>query len=131
MADLPYDFLFGFLDPARVEVKKMFGHHCLYFDGRMVLFLIAKEGNPDNGVCLATSSEHIPALKKELPALTHLEAYGATATDWRLLPARAPTFEAEVERACRLIAKGDPRIGREPKSKAKRKPAKRKAGKRR
>jgi hypothetical protein len=26
---IPYDLLFEFLEPERVEIKKMFGHHCL------------------------------------------------------------------------------------------------------
>jgi hypothetical protein len=81
----------------------------------MVMFLVAKDGDPDNGVCLATSAEHIPSLKKDFPSLRHLEAYGAAATDWRLLPVDSEDFEESVVRACELILKNDPRIGRAPK----------------
>ncbi|MGZ3649950.1 MAG: hypothetical protein ACXVB9_13960 [Bdellovibrionota bacterium] len=116
---LDYDFLLDYFPASRIEVKKMFGHQCLYFDGLMVMFLICKEGNPDNGICLATTKEHIASLGKELRSLRHLESSGPESTDWRLLPAGSPHFESDAERACRLILKRDPRIGREPKSRAK------------
>lgn len=116
---LPYDFIFDCLPEDRVDIKKMFGHHCLYFDGLMVMFLIAKEGNPDNGICLATSKPHITSLTKKIGSLRHLESYGADAKDWRLIPADSDEFESDAETACRLILARDPRIGREPKSKRK------------
>lgn len=114
--DLPYRFILDFLSPDRLEVKKMFGHRCLYFDGLMVLFLISKEGNPDNGICLATSAEHISSLKNELKSLRALHSYGEESTGWRLIPADSENFERDTEIACKLIRKKDPRIGREPSS---------------
>jgi hypothetical protein len=113
---LPYDFIFDYLPEDRVDIKKMFGHHCLYFDGIMVMFMIAKDGNPDNGICLATSKPHIASLAKEIRSLRHLESYGPDATDWRLIPTDSEEFESDAEKACRLILARDSRIGREPKS---------------
>lgn len=115
-SSLPYDFIFDFLPEDRVDIKKMFGHSCLYFDGLMVMFIIAKDGNPDNGICLATSKPHITSLSKEIKSLRHLESYGPDATDWRLIPADSNKFESDTEKACRMILARDSRIGREPKS---------------
>lgn len=117
---LPYDFILEYLPQERLETKKMFGHRCLYFDGLMVMFMICKEGHIDNGICIATSAEHIPTLKKDIKSLRHLEAYGEEATGWRLIPADSENFESDTEKACKLILKKDLRIGREPSS-AKRK----------
>lgn len=116
LSDLPYDFILEYLPAERLEIKKMFGHRCLYFDGLMVMFMIAKEGNADNGVCLATSAEHIPSLKMEIRSLRHLEAYGEEAAGWRLIPADSIEFERDTEKVCKLILKRDPRIGREARS---------------
>ncbi len=113
MSDLPYDLILEYLPSDRITVKKMFGHQCLYFDGIMVMFMIAKDGHPDNGICLATAAEHIPSLGRELPSLRHLDSYGPDATGWRLLPADSPSFESDAARACELILAKDPRIGRE------------------
>ena len=116
-SSLVYELILDYLSEDRIEIKKMFGHQCLYFDGLMVMFLIAKSGNPDNGICIATSKEHIPALTKEFKNLRHLHAYGPEATDWRLIPADSEYFESDTEKACRLIIKRDRRIGRAPKGK--------------
>jgi hypothetical protein len=91
-SSLPYDFFFDYLPEDRIEIKKMFGHNCVYFDGLMVMFMIAKDGNPDNGICLATSKDHIASLSKEIKSLRHLESYGPDSTDWRLIPADSNKF---------------------------------------
>ena len=88
----------------------------MYVGSKIVFYLIAKEGNPDNGICLATTAEVIPSLMAEFPSLRPLERYGPDATDWRLLPADAEDFEESVFKACKLVEEGDPRIGRMPKS---------------
>lgn len=111
----PYEFLFDHLT-VDFRVKPMFGHHAVYVGDRLVLFLIDKPNEPDNGVGLATTAENIPALAAEFPSLRHLLTYGPEATDWRLLPADADDFEESVVRACELVSAGDPRIGRVPKS---------------
>lgn len=113
----PYEFLFDSLVDIDVTVKPMFGHHAVYAGQLLVLFLIDKPDEPDNGVCLATTAHTIPLLTGEFPSLRPLHAYGPEATDWRLLPADAGDFEESVIRACELISKRDLRIGRVPKSK--------------
>jgi hypothetical protein len=117
---VPYEFLFDHLSGVDFSVKPMFGHHAVYVGERIVLFLIDKPDEADNGVCLATTAENIPSLVEEFPSLRHLLTYGPDATDWRVLPADAPDFEESVVRACELISARDPRIGRIPKSKRRR-----------
>lgn len=114
---IPFDFIYEFLPAEKIEIKKMFGHQCLYFEGLMVMFMISKSGNSDNGICLATSKQHLKSLNKEIKSLRHLESYGREATNWRLIPSDSNEFESDSEIACSLILKRDPRIGREPKRK--------------
>jgi hypothetical protein len=114
---IPYEFLFDHLATVDFSVKPMFGHHAVYVRDRIVLFLIDRPKEPDNGVCLATTAATIPSLCAEFPSLRHLQTYGPDATDWRVLPADAVDFEEAVVKACELISAGDPRIGRTPKSK--------------
>ncbi|MCU1312877.1 MAG: hypothetical protein JWM54_634, partial [Acidobacteriaceae bacterium] len=40
-------------------------------------------------------------------------------TGWQILPADAPDFESAALRACELVLRSDPRIGKIPKSKNK------------
>src|SRR5690242_18906868 len=121
---IPYEFIVDHLIDVDASIKPMFGHHAVYVGDKIVLFLIDRPDEPDNGVCLATTADSIPLLQPEFPNLRHLYSYGPTATDWRLLPADSDDFEASVVRACELICQRDPRIGREPKS------GRRKAGRR-
>lgn len=111
-----FDLIVETLDQSKIEVKPMFGHHCLYFDGKMVMYVIDQPGNSENGVCLATSAERIPALSTKIKSLRYLRPYGPNATNWRLIPADSEHFEHDLEIACKMIKAGSPLIGRESKS---------------
>jgi len=111
---VPYEFIFDHLEPAEPHTKPMFGHTAVYVGERIVLFLIERQGNPDSGICLATSAEHLESLRREFPSAGPLHAY-PDSTGWLLLPATAEDFEESALRACRLIVRRDPRIGRAPK----------------
>lgn len=114
---IPYEFILDHLVEVDVTVKPMFGSHVVHVGDKVMLYLIDKPGDPDNGVCLATTAEAIPLLEREFPSMRPQEAYGPDATDWRLLPADADDFEESVVKACELIVAGDERIGRVPKGK--------------
>jgi hypothetical protein len=116
---LPYGFVFEHLAATEPYTKPMFGHTAVYVGEKIVLFLIDQPGNPDNGICLATSAEHIPSLCRSIASLKHLEAYGPEATNWRLIPSSSPDFEEDALRACEMILSGDIRIGRVPKGRKK------------
>jgi hypothetical protein len=50
-----------------------------------------------------------------------IQVFGKKVTGWQVLPADAPDFEEAALHACELIVARDPRIGKVPASKGKRK----------
>lgn len=86
------------------------------------MFALRKKesGDPDNGMWLATTHEHHESLKKDLPSMRSIKIFGVKESGWQNIPEEADTFEEDVLKACDLILKGDPRIGKIPKSKKKR-----------
>ena len=115
---LPFEFVLELLARVKPYTKPMFGAHGVYVDEKIVLILFEREKSPrDVGVWLATTGEHHAELKKLLPPMRSLEIFGPGPTGWQVLPASSPSFESEVERACELILKGSPLIGKTPKRK--------------
>jgi hypothetical protein len=112
------------LDEVSPYTKPMFGAHSVYVDDKIVLILRDRPASkPDNGVWLATSKEHHASLQKDFPSMRSIEVFReAGPTGWQVLPADAEDFESAVLKACEFILKGDPRIGKIPKSKLKSKP---------
>ena len=98
----------------------MFGCYALYDAGKIVLILRKKqEHRGDNGVWVATHREHHHSLLKELPSMRSIKLLGKDPTNWQVIPESAKDFESSVIRACELVVKGDPRIGKVPKRKVK------------
>src|SRR5262249_45924667 len=96
----------------------MFGCHALYVGKKIYLVLRKRKSNPSiNGVWVATSREHHESLKKDLPSMKSITVLGKAPTNWQVIRDTSSTFEEEVIRACELVKKGDPRIGKVPKSK--------------
>ena len=107
------------------RTNPMFGCLALYAKEKIVLVLRDKPGGRDNGVWLATTSEHHKSLRAEFPNMRSIGVLGKDVTGWQVLPAEAEDFEEAALRACDLIAAGDPRIGKVPKPKSKKKTASR------
>jgi hypothetical protein len=82
----------------------------------------------DNGVWLATTSEHHESLRRDFPQMRSIQVLGSGVTGWQVLPADEEDFEAAALRACELVLARDPRIGKVPG--AKRSARKEKASKR-
>lgn len=98
----------------------MFGCLAIYLGRKIVLILRDKAGpNEDNGVWLATTEEHHESLRREFQNMRHIQMFGHKASSWQLLPSGAPDFEESALRACELIAARDPRIGKVPKPRKK------------
>lgn len=115
---LPFEFILDYLYPVVPVIKPMFGCYALYTGDRIILILREREDHPeDNGVWIATSSEHHTSLKKEFPSLRSIQLLGTKETQWQLIPADAGDFEQAAIRACELVKKGDKRIGKIPKRK--------------
>lgn len=123
----PYAFVLDELDPIHPVTRPMFGAVAIYRGEEIVLILREKEDFPfDNGVWLATTAERHEALRPEFPSMRSIALLTETnprrtknlpVTGWQNLPADAPDFEESVMRACALIRRGDPRIGKVPQRK--------------
>ena len=111
---LPFAFVLEALAPVDPTVKPMFGCYGVYVRGKMVLVLRDRPTYPqDNGVWLGTTHEFHDSLRKEFPSMRSVSFLGHATTGVQVIPVDAEDFEPAVERACELILKGDPRIGRE------------------
>jgi hypothetical protein len=86
----------------------------------MVLILRNRKDHPhDNGVWLATASEHHEELKKIFPNMRSVRLLGGKTSAWQNLPSSADDFEESVMEVCELVLRNDPRIGKIPNAKKK------------
>jgi len=91
----------------------MFGFTYVYLDDKLVLSLRQSEKQPRfNGVWLYTQSEQIESLRREFPLLPRRCFWKSGKNGWVILASTVEDFEEHAFRACELILKGDPRIGR-------------------
>jgi hypothetical protein len=114
---IPFPFVLDELDGLTIATKAMFGCTAIYVEEKIVLILRDKTDHAnDNGVWLATDAQHHPSLRKTFPNMRSLELFGsAKETNWQNLPKDSDDFEESVVKACTLVRKCDPRIGRIPK----------------
>lgn len=113
---IPFNFVLEYLSAAGVVIRPMFGCHAIYTGNKIVLILRNKKDFPkDNGVWLATILEHHESLKSDFPSMRSISLFGSGPSGWQNLPVDADDFEELAIKACRLILKGDPRIGKVPK----------------
>lgn len=118
---IPFDFILDELDGLDVSVRPMFGCHAIYVGPKITLIVRERESEKqDNGVWLATTVEHHQSLAKDFPSMRSIKLFETEVTGWQVLPSSSKDFERSVLKACALIRKGDPRIGKIPKGKKKR-----------
>jgi hypothetical protein len=127
---LAYSFVFEELQSRlsvdRIRVNPMFGSHALYVDDKIV-FILRRKDDPntarDNGVWVAMPPERVDSVARQFPAMRPIEMFqtaGRTGfSGWLNLPESEDGFEESAFELCRLIASGDPRIGKFPKPKSK------------
>jgi hypothetical protein len=119
---VPFEFVLDALSALQPATHPMFGCLAVYVGPKIVLVLRDKNvPNPDNGVWLATTKEHHESLRADFPHMRSIAALGSGVTGWQVLPASAPDFEEAALHACDLVIAGDPRIGKVPKSKKRKK----------
>jgi hypothetical protein len=112
---VPHEFVLEAIAALSPCTRPMFGCLAVYLQDKIVLILRDKPTNrADNGVWLATTEEHHQSLRREFPHMRSVGIFGRPVTDWQVLPADAPDFEASALRACELLLAGDPRIGKVP-----------------
>jgi hypothetical protein len=105
------------LERASPYTKPMFGSTAVYIGEQIVLILRSRDSYPsDNGIWVATTQEHHPSLRAEFPSLRSIAAFGPGETGWQVLPEEATDFEEAAHRLCALVLRGDPRIGKIPKT---------------
>jgi len=119
---IPFEFVLEELDRVHPRVKPMFGCYAIYVGEKLMLILRQrKDHTDDNGVWIAALREHHESLKREFPCMRSVRLLGTVETVWQNIPVDDDNFEELVLKACGLILKGDPRIGKIPKQKKKKK----------
>jgi hypothetical protein len=112
---LPHEFVLDALASLSPKTRPMFGCLAVYVEEKIVLILRDKAGvHADNGVWLATTLDHHESLRLDFPSMRSIEVFGKDVTGWQVLPADAADFEEAALRACELIVARDPRIGKVP-----------------
>ncbi|HEY7887768.1 MAG TPA: GNAT family N-acetyltransferase [Steroidobacteraceae bacterium] len=112
---VPHEFVLDEIARLAPVTRPMFGCLAVYVQDKIVLILRDKQkSRADNGVWLATAVEHHESLRREFPRMRSIHVFGQAPTQWQVLPADDPDFEAAAIRACQLILACDPRIGRIP-----------------
>ena len=115
---IPFQFVLDELESEQPSVRAMFGCYAIYIEGKITLILRDRPGSPkDNGVWLATTKEHHESLKKLFPFMRSIAVLGKDITGWQVLPLSSDDFESSVLKACELVRRRDPRIGKVPTSK--------------
>ena len=112
---IPFAFALEELDALSPAINPMFGGFIVYIGEKMTLFLYDREKLPGfKGVSLATTPEQYRSLAQEFSSTRAAEPRKIGKRPWLHIPAGAADFEEQVLKACELILKGDPRIGRAP-----------------
>jgi hypothetical protein len=116
---VPHEFVLDALAPLSPHTRAMFGCLAVHIGEKIVLILRDRPKLPrDNGVWVATTSDHHESLRRELPMLRSIRLLG-TKTNWQNVPAEASDFEEGALRVCGMILAGDSRIGKIPKRRIK------------
>src|SRR5689334_9272756 len=119
---VPHEFVLDAIAPLSPYTRPMFGCLAIYVEDKIVLILRDKPDNADdNGVWLATTEEHHASLRREFPNMRSIGVLGKKVTGWQVLPSDASDFEQAALRACELVLARDPRIGKVPGSRKKKK----------
>ena len=112
---VPFDFVLDAIAAVSPRTRPMFGCLAVYVDDKIVFALRDKRDTPaDNGVWLATTTAHHESLLREFPSMRSIQLLGKSVTGWQVLPADASDFEQAALRACELVVRKDPRIGKVP-----------------
>jgi len=112
---VPHEFVLDALASVSPRTRPMFGCLAIYVEDKIVLILRDKpRQTEDNGVWLATTTEHHRSLHREFPSMRSIKVLGKEVTGWQILPVDSPDFEEAALRACDLVLARDPRIGKVP-----------------
>lgn len=111
----PFAFVMDALAELSPWTRPMFGCLAVYVGEKIVLILRDRPTYAeDNGVWLATTEEHHASLRREFPNMRSVALLGKKVTGWQVLPTDSPDFEEAALHACELVRERDPRIGKVP-----------------
>ncbi|WP_109300687.1 hypothetical protein [Aquimarina sp. AU474] len=114
----PYDFIFEELYPLQFRHKKMFGIDAFYYGDKIVFALRQKDNHiEDNGIWIATKTEHHEELRSLIKDVRMIKVYGLKS--WLLLPDDSDYFEEGARQIAKLIKQHSILIGNIPKLKKK------------
>src|SRR5579883_1446404 len=92
---VPHQFVLDEIASLSPVTRPMFGCLAVYVGEKIVLILRDKrKASADNGVWLATAVEHHASLRREFPRMRSISVFGKEPTQWQVLPADDPDFEA-------------------------------------
>lgn len=117
---IPFEFVLDELESVRPWTRPMFGCIAVYVEEKIMFILRDKKNDGDNGVWVATTKEHHASLLRELPSLRSIRVLGTGETNWQIIPVDSDDFEDSVLLACSMVRARDPRIGKVPSAKKKR-----------
>lgn len=121
---IPFEFVIEELFQLEPRVNPMFGCHAVYVGEKLMLILRDKPDHTEsNGIWISTAEEHHASLKKDFPTATTVAILTSPGreTPWRMIHKDDEHFEEYALKLCDLIRKKDPRIGKIPKAKKKKK----------
>jgi hypothetical protein len=120
----PFEFILDALEGLDLHTRRMFGCTAIYV-GEKIMFVmykpdrISNEQNPDVGIWLCIPNEYTLSMKSEFPQLRGVSFFQDENSAWQCLPESEPEFEELALKFCKMIKRGDLRIGRIPKPKKK------------
>ncbi len=118
---IPFEYVLEELSALKPQTKPMFGCHAVYSGDKILIILRQRDDHiQDNGIWIATDTEHHDSLKKEFPAMRSIHVLsGGGETKWQNLPLDQTDFEEKSYLLCKLLLQKDKRIGKIPKSRRK------------
>src|SRR2546430_15864843 len=91
---VPHEFVLDAIASLSPRTRPMFGCVAVYVEEKIVLILRDKPGaDADNGVWLATTTEHHESLRREFPQMRSIGVLGKEVTGWQVLAAGAAGLE--------------------------------------
>ena len=128
----PYAFVTEALSGTDLRMRAMFGCTAVYVGEKITFVLCDREAmREDIGVWVCIPDEFTKPMKEAYPDLRGVSFFENENSAWQCLPASNPRFEELALHFCAMARRGDPRIGRIPKTKQTKRHAARSLAKRR
>jgi hypothetical protein len=116
-----FQFVLDELEGLEVRTRAMFGCTAVYVREKITfIFCDREQMKGDRGIWVCIPNKHCAQMRSEYQQLRSVSFFENENAAWQCLPQSCPEFEELALRICGLVRKGDPRIGRVPERKQKR-----------